>query len=223
VSYTLPVRRLAPIVAALALACTSKPQAGSTPQAAASAGSLTPEQRDAGARAAIEQADPFRLPHCRWLKTGAWIQPYAEERRIYQAAYEAGFIEMDSPGTFNRLGDPEDALNVKLTDRGREETAGCVASRPEDWGVPVGYRRIKSVTYGGESFPHSNSHRFQVEYEWELTEVGEKLRPYLTRHMTIQTGPGTASVFMSFYSGRWSYGNVGYHDKYQMAPGQPAR
>lgn len=216
------MRLLVLVLACVTLACTSKPQAKSQVGLGA-VNEPAPEQRDATARAAIEQTEPFRLPHCRWLKTGAWIEPYSSERRIYEAAFEAGFIEMESPGQFNRLGYPEEVLRVKLTDKGKEETAGCVGSKPDDWGVPVGYRRIKSVTYRGESFPHSSSHRFEVEYEWEVTEIGEKLRPHLTRHMTIQTGAGVASVFMTHSAGGWGFQTIGYHDKYQMSPTEAAQ
>jgi hypothetical protein len=222
VGYTPPVRILVLTLASVTLACTSQPQSTPQPRGRA-AGRSTPEQRDAAARAAIEQTDHFRLPHCRWLKTGVWIEPYSDERRIYEAAYESGFIEMESPGKFNRLGYAEDALNVKLTDRGREETAGCVGSTSDSWGVPVGYRRVRSVAYAGESFPHSNSHRFEVEYEWELTEIGQKLQPHLTRHMTVQTGTGTASVSMTRTANGWGFQTIGYHDKYQMSPVQPAQ
>jgi hypothetical protein len=126
---------------------------------------------------------------------------------------------MESPGKFNRLGYPEDALNVKLTEKGKEDTAGCVGSKPDSWGVPDGYRRIRNVTYRGESY---GSHRFEVAYEWEVTEIGEKLRPHLTRHMTIQTGAGIATVFMTRSAGGWAFQTIGYHDKYQLSPAEAA-
>jgi hypothetical protein len=173
--------------------CGSGPAPGESQEGGAP--SASPERRDAGAMADLQASATWSAPRCRWLETGAWILAYPQDTALYRAAHDLGYIEMEEVGQGNRIGVPEPAWRIALTDEGRAEAAKCPASSKSTvWGVPVSYRRFTSGTHVGEDAGVRTV--YEVEYDWEPTAVGGKVKHVLTDKMTVEEGTYRTKVYM---------------------------
>ena len=165
---------------------------------------MTPEERDRTAAADLMRSEKFKTPSCRWLKHGAWIAAWPSEAHLYKAAYEEGIIEMTEAGTENRIGTPEPAWRITITEEGKEQIAECKVSRPgNDWGVPVSRRHFLSAKYAGEAGRYSGLTFYDVEYEWVPTAVGARVKGLLTGPMAIQEGKYRARMTLRKTSNGW--------------------
>lgn len=172
--------------------CRSKPTAGKSEEAALPGSS---SGRDAGVKAALQASDRWSGARCRWLETGTWILAYSQDTALYRAAHELGYIEMEEVGQGNRIGVPEPAWRIALTEAGKVEAANCPPqSKPTAWGIPVSWRKLISATYVGQD----NGERtiYEVEYAWVPTAVGEKVKHVLTDKMTVEEGTYRTKVYL---------------------------
>ena len=180
------------LMAAFAAACGS-PDSGASPDAE----KTSAEARDAAAVAALVRSEKWSGPSCRWLKQGAWVLAYPQETALYRAAHQAGYIEMKEVGRDNRIGRPEPAWRIALTEAGKAEAVTCQpGSDPDTWGVPVSRRELVSATYAGESPGYTARKVYEVEYRWVPTAVGEKVKRVLTGNMAVQEGTYRARVYL---------------------------
>jgi hypothetical protein len=177
----------------LAAGCGSRAETGAEAKAATTASS--DEDRDAGAMEDLEASDQWREPSCRWLETGTWIAAYPQDTAVYRAAHALGYIEMEQVGTVNRIGTPEPAWRVALTETGKAEFADCPRqSKSSAFGVPVSRRELISGTYAGKDYDERTA--YDVEFRWVPTDVGSRVRDVLTSHMTVEEGTYTTKVYM---------------------------
>jgi|SRR5688572_5318845 len=201
------------LLAALYLAgCNSAPSTLGGPVAgkvsSATADVRTPETRDAGAMEDLIASEKWTEPRCRWLKTGAWVLAWPQETALYRAAYDAGFIEMVEVGQGNRIGKPEPAWRITLTEKGKTETAECTTPGADNWGVPVSRRRLISGRYAGEDYGGRTV--FEVDFEWVPTPIGEQVKHELTRYMTVEEGTYRTRVYLYNSRGRIDRGKNGW-------------
>lgn len=147
-------------------------------------------QSDEGAMADLQASRQWQEPRCRWLKTGTWIAAYPQDTAVYRAAADLGYIEMTEVGQVNRIGRPEPAWKIVLTDAGKAESATCSPATPPNFGVPVSRRQFVSakrteVDYSGYTV-------FHVDFIWVPTPAGDRVRHELTGNMTVEEGPARA-------------------------------
>lgn len=174
------------------------------PRNQASASAESPAERDEAVRAVIEASAAWQRPSCRWLKHGAWVVAYPSESKLYHAARDMGFIELEEVGQANRHGVPEPAYRVKLTEAGAEESARCDAvSQRDSWGIPVSERKLLSVAYKKEGAYPSGLTLFEVEFEWQPTDVGEMVKYDLTGTQAVQEGRDDMLVNMRRERNGW--------------------
>ena len=108
---------------------------------------------------------------------------------------------MEQVGTGNRIGTPQPAWKVALTDAGKAESARCGkgSDRREVFGVPVAERRFISGKRTGEPNKYYPDQAiFEVELEWVPTPAGNRVRHILTGNMTVEEGLATATVRMVY-------------------------
>src|SRR5688500_13202486 len=131
-------------VALSCAACRVDPSSSEAPAArpALKAGSLE------GAMADLQSSAEWAAPRCRWLETGPWILAYPQETALYEAAHHLGYVELERVGTANRIGTPEAAWKVTLTEAGKAQAAKCGSgsANPNIWGLPVSERRFITGT-----------------------------------------------------------------------------
>jgi len=165
---------------------------------------MTPEERDRTAIVDLLASEQFSAPRCRWLKYGAWILAWPQETALYKAANELGYIEMEQAGTDNRIGTPEPAWKITITESGRAEIADCkVVNGDDDWGVPVSRRKFISAKYVGDDPGGSGNTTYEVEYEWVPTAVGERVKSVLEGNMAVEEGKYRAQVWLRKNPDKW--------------------
>jgi hypothetical protein len=198
----------------LALFCTG---CSSEPTAAAGAhaipGVTLRTGTDAGGMADLQASDEWNKPSCRWLETGVWVLAYRQETAIYEAARDLGYIEMSQAGTANRIGTPEPAWKVSLTDAGKAESEKCGSgsSRSEVFGVPVSQRRFISGKRIKEPDMYNPDRTvFEVEFEWVPTAAGDRVKYVLTDKMSVQQGVASANVSLKYGERVTSKGGNGW-------------
>jgi hypothetical protein len=173
--------------------CSSKPAARES-EAAAATPAASGGGGDAGALADLQASPKWSGPRCRWLETGAWVVAYPQDTALYRAAYELSYIEMTEVGRANRIGTPEPAWKISLTDSGKAEAATCPpTSKPTSWGVPVSRRQFISGKNAGASGERTV---FDVEYAWVPTDVGVRVKFVLTDKMAVEEGTYRTKVYM---------------------------
>jgi hypothetical protein len=170
--------------------------------ASATAGTVkTATGTDAGAMADLQTSPKWTEPRCRWLETGAHLLLYPQDTAVLMAARDLGYVEVEQVGTGNRIGTPEPAWSVRLTDKGKTESAKCGSgsSRAEVFGVPVSQRRFISAKRTGEPDMYNpNRTVFEIEFEWVPTAVGELVKNVLTSHMAVEQGLAKAQASMLY-------------------------
>jgi hypothetical protein len=151
---------------------------------------------DAGVLAHLQTSETWTAPRCRWLEHGTWILADRQDTALYRAAADLGYISIEQVGEGNRIGVPEPAWRITLTDAGKAEAARCPpSSKPSVWGVPVSQRRFLSGKYVGKDYGQRSL--FEVEFEWVPTAVGEQVKQVLTDHMKVEEGKSMARVYMT--------------------------
>jgi hypothetical protein len=154
-----------------------------------------------GAMADLQASPQWTKPRCRWLETGTWILAYRQETALYEAARDLGYVELESVGTANRIGTPETAWKVKLTDAGKAQAAACGSgsSNPSVWGLPVSARRFIAGTRIKEpDVFNPDSTVFDVEFEWVPTAAGERVKHVLTDKMAVEQGLAHVQVTLKY-------------------------
>lgn len=165
---------------------------------------MSPAERDRTAIADLVRSDKFSGPRCRWLKYGAWILAWPSETHLYKAAHQFGYIEMEEVGTDNRIGTPEPAWRITITEAGKAKIADCkVVNGRNDWGVPVSRRKLLSARYAGEANAYSGLTIYEVDYEWVPTEVGDMVKAHLTDKMAVEEGKYRTKTWLRKGSEGW--------------------
>ncbi len=101
---------------------------GSEPASAGADASKMPKVgtgTDAGALADLQASAKWKEPRCRWLETSAHILFYPQDTEVLKAARDAGYADVEQVGTGNRIGTPEPAWSVALTEAGKAESVKC--------------------------------------------------------------------------------------------------
>ena len=189
----------------LALSCTG---CGSEP-ASAAAGANAPAPgmpklhtgSDEGALSDLQASAEWKAPRCRWLETTAHSLFYPQDTAVLMAARDLGYAQVQQVGMGNRIGTPEPAWSVALTETGKAESARCGkgSERSTVFGVPVTERRfISGKRIGEPDMYNPDRTMFEVEFEWTPTPAGERVKNVLTSHMTVEQGLATAKVAMYY-------------------------
>lgn len=156
---------------------------------------------DEGALSDLQASTAWKAPRCRWLETSAHILLYAQDTEVLMAARDLGYAEVAQVGTGNRIGTPQPAWSVALTEAGKAESATCGkgSERSTVFGVPVSQRRfIKGKRIGEPDMYNPDRTMFEVEFEWTPTPAGDRVKNVLTSHMTVEQGLATAKVAMLY-------------------------
>lgn len=177
-------------LAALASGCQS--ESAKQPEAA-----MSPEARDAGVIAALEASKRWQQPLCRPLQSGGYVPIASEMEPLYRTAYHAGLIELEQFGDLEQYPPEQNALRVILTPKGKSETSVCRGFTSGHWGLPVARRQLVSATYEGESPTRKKSFIYTVDFRWEPTELGERVKYNLPDRMSIPLDTQRAKVHVS--------------------------
>lgn len=163
---------------------------------------LTAEERDRSAMAAIQKSEKFSGARCRWLKHGAHLLAWPSETHLLKAAAEEGIITMVEVGTGNRIGKPEPAWRITITESGKDAIADCkvTGGSGDDWGIPVSRRKLLNAKYVSEGPMYSGVTIYEAEWQWEPTAVGEKVKHELTDHMKVEEGRYRGKVYLKYLS-----------------------
>lgn len=178
--------------------CGSEPSAESATANASGMPKLSTGS-DEGAMSDLQASADWKRPRCRWLETSAHILFYPQDTEVLMAARDVGYAQVEQVGTGNRIGTPQPAWRVTLTEAGKGASAKCGkgSSRPTVFGVPVSERRFMSGKRTGEPDMYNpNRTVFDVEFEWTPTSAGDRVKPVLTDHMAVEQGLATARVVM---------------------------
>ena len=156
---------------------------------------------DEGALSDLQASAQWKAPRCRWLETTAHNLFYPQDTAVLMAARDLGYAEVQQVGMGNRIGTPEPAWSVALTEAGKAESARCGrgSERSTVFGVPVSERRFISGKRIGEPDMYNNNRTmFEVAFEWTPTPAGDRVKNVLTSHMTVEQGLATAKVAMLY-------------------------
>ena len=156
----------------------------------------------------LEKSERWFRVSCRWLESGAHVNAYPQETAILQAAASLGFIELTQVGTDNRIGKPEPAWRIALTDNGKAEAKTCPpSSKSTTFGLPVTRSRIISGKY--LSTDNFDRPKYEVDYAWEPTDLGQRVKYELTGNMAVDEGLFRTTVVMDQRTGRGYYPAAG--------------